>query len=104
MAVLALAGAPSLCSPGTVTKEDPSVGGDPAVCSVVTLCACSLGGNIDQRSAMGYPSLLVVVRCWGMGVCMAAKLWEKHCAVPESQRLEQPRQSFSKQAAFSSTF
>jgi len=48
MAVLALAGAASLCSPGVVLKDDPSVGGQPAVCGAVRQCACSLGGNIDQ--------------------------------------------------------
>ena len=104
MAVLVLAGAASFCSPGTVLKEDPSVGAHPAVCSAVRVCVCSLGGSINQRSATGYPSLLVVVRCCGMDACMAVKLCEKHCVVPESQSSEQPQQSFSKQAAFSSTF
>ena len=104
MALLALAGAAFLCSPGNVLKEDPSVGGHPAVCSAVRLCACSLGGNSDQRSAAGYPSLLAVVWCWGMGACTAAKLCEKHCVVPESPSLEQLQQLFSKQASFSSTF
>lgn len=52
MSVIALAGAASLCTPGTVLKRDPSVGEHPAVCCAVRLCAWKY-----QRSAAEYPSL-----------------------------------------------
>lgn len=39
MPILALAGAASLCTPGTILKRDPSVGGHPDVCGAVRLCA-----------------------------------------------------------------
>lgn len=39
MSILALAGAASLCTPGTVLEGSPSWGEHPAVCGAVRLCA-----------------------------------------------------------------
>lgn len=56
------------------------MGGHPAVCHVFRPCACSLGGTIDLRSAATYLTLLVIIRCCEISVCMADKPCEKHCA------------------------